>query len=235
MPPTDFVTRESTSHRVIHESVSVSDWVTRGSDAPRIIWESIGHPIDQVTWRQTRAVPGGTAVLNERNEIELSMSGPSPKNEEDALEVCERLVWALNERGGSWSAVEPGSADGDVDAWAPDLANAGRKIEMQVVRASPNARWKELAATGVVDEKLDCDTAADELFAAIEKKGEHYADAQRRRLTLVIDVSRVPSHTFEAVFRAFRACHEDEARAYGFAAIWVVGGKDVLVSKLLED
>src|SRR5258708_6044641 len=56
--------------------------------------------------RMTHTRPGlqSTAEADDQGKITLTATGPAPKNEEGALEICARLVRALNATGGTWSA-----------------------------------------------------------------------------------------------------------------------------------
>jgi len=58
------------------------------------------------------------------------------RNEEDALEVCARLVRALNTTGENWSAPVKGKQD--IDGYSTNPA--GDKLQMQVVRRH---LWRE--------------------------------------------------------------------------------------------
>src|SRR5687768_8975694 len=54
------------------------------------------------------------AQRDDQGRIVLSIKGPSPKNEEDVLDLCARLVRLLNISGGTWSV--PVIGEQEVDA-----------------------------------------------------------------------------------------------------------------------
>ena len=64
--------------------------------------------------------------------------------------------------------------------------------------------------------------------------GEYREHAKfwKRKLSLVLDAARTPSHTFQQVLDAFRALHREESQKAGFAQVWAVGPQDSLVERL---
>jgi hypothetical protein len=183
-----------------------------------------------VTWEQTRGAENGSATLNDQEDIRLFQTGKSTTNEDGVPAVCERLVRVLVKAGAHWGAVVPNTAANDVDAWAS--APDGTLLEMQVIRASVNAkRYAALTRRGQVEEALNCDDAADELCAAVMKKAK-YPIEQRRKLTLVLDATKLASHTFAQVFDSFHRRHADTCKALEFGSVWVVGATDPAVTRL---
>src|SRR5262249_3294826 len=66
------------------------------------------------SWVQTRPGIQSMAQLTDCGKITLDATGPAPRNEEDALAICHRLVQVLNSSGGKWS--DPVAGDQDIDA-----------------------------------------------------------------------------------------------------------------------
>jgi hypothetical protein len=169
------------------------------------------------------------AELDDAGRITLRVTGSSPKNEEDGLEICARLVRVLNSEEGSWSVPVPGEQD--IDGYSTN--KTGDKLEMQVVRSSNNGRmWQELNYKGSVQIDMDVYRAADELIAAIRKKSQKYSSAQKTGITLVLDSGRTPGHTYQNVIDAFRKRHLADCQAAGFNAVWAVGSHEALVVRL---
>jgi hypothetical protein len=169
------------------------------------------------------------AEADDDGRITLKATGPSPRNEEDALQTCARLVKFLNGVGADWS--DPRRGDQDIDCCSTN--SAGAKLEMQVVRASTSEQfWQELNKAGSAHVDHVAGTLADELIGAIRKKASKYSPAQKKGIVLVLDATRTPSHTFQQVFDAFRAQHLEECQKAGFAQVWVVGSQDSLVERL---
>lgn len=169
------------------------------------------------------------AGANDEGRITLTATGPSPRNEEGAIEICARLVRFLNASGADWS--EPREGAQDIDGCSTN--SGGDTLEMQVVRASTNRKlWQEVNEAGSATLDYVAATLADELIAAIRKKIGKYPSAQRKYLVLVLDAARTPSHTFQQVHDAFQAKHHEECRESGFANVWCVGPHDALVVRL---
>ncbi|MEX2141388.1 MAG: hypothetical protein WD894_19130 [Pirellulales bacterium] len=166
---------------------------------------------------------------DDQGKISLTATGPGPKNEDGALEICARLVRTLNKVGGDWSVPEKGTQD--IDRYSTNLA--GNQLQMQVVRASNNKKlWQELNKAGSAAIDYVGSTAAREMLEAILKKAKRYPAEQKREMTLVLDAAWTPSHTFQRVLDAFRAQHLEECQEAGFAQVWAVGPQDSLVERL---
>jgi hypothetical protein len=177
----------------------------------------------------TRPGLQSTAQADDQGKITLTATGPGPRNEDDAVEMCARLVRSLNESGGDWSAQEGGTQDIDAYSTNPN----GDKLLMQVVRASNNSKlWQEVNTVGSATIYYGPSTVASEMMEAIRKKLGKYPTEQKRKMSLVLDASRTPSHTFQQVLDAFRAQHREECQNAGFAQVWVVGPEDSVVEQL---
>lgn len=196
--------------RSVHETLSVSD---------------------SISWSQTRPAPNGNATLNDSGEIGLKLSGRPPRNEEDSIAVSARLVRSLNCNGENWSEPVPSAAD--IDSISTDNTNPDKRLFMQVVRANTDeAFWQSLGRSGTAEKKHDVEAAANDLITAVRKKAQKYPAIQRKKLTLVLDASHTPNHTFRQVHDVFSQVHRGECRKFGFSSVWVVGASDALVTRL---
>lgn len=177
----------------------------------------------------TRPGLQSTAQADDQGKITLTATGPGPRNEDGALEICARLVRILNKTGEDWSVPVEGHQD--IDGYSTNPS--GDELLMQVVRASNNNKlWQDVNKAGSVTIDYDPNTAAREMIEAIRKKSEKYPAEQKRKMSLVLDAARTPSHTFQQVLDAFRALHSEESQKAGFAQIWAVGPQDSLVERL---
>jgi len=151
------------------------------------------------------------------------------RNEEDALEVCARLVRALNTTGENWSAPVKGKQD--IDGYSTNPA--GDKLQMQVVRASNNNRlWQEVNNIGSATIDYVVSTVAREMIETIRKKTRKYPAEQKREMSLILDAARTPRHTYQQVLDAFRTHYLKECQKAGFAQVWAVGPQGSLVQRL---
>jgi hypothetical protein len=183
----------------------------------------------RVSWVQTRPGIQSKAQLTDYGKITLNAAGPAPRNEEDALAICHRLVQVLNSNGGKWSAPVAGHQDIDAESTNTD----GDGLQMQVVRATEDTSfWRELNVAGTASREYKATSAAAQLLAAIRKKAAKYASAQKKVLTLVLDAARTPNLTFSEVVTAFREAHLAECQEAGFAQVWVVGPHEGLGERL---
>lgn len=190
-------------------------------------------PTDAPSWKQARGGTNSRAELDDSGNVTLNLTGKPPKNEQDADEVCARLVRVLNDRGAAWGELKAGVPDGDVDYYASDVRTPATKLQMQVVRASDNEpMWAALGGDNKVDVKLESAMAADELLQVLEKKFRKYPADQRGQLALVIDANRIPSHTFQQVFDSFRSHHLEACKSFGFEQVWVVGAREEVISRI---
>jgi hypothetical protein len=170
-----------------------------------------------------------TAQADDQGKITLTITGPAPRNEDGAVEICARLVRTLNRTGGDWSIPTEGKQD--IDRYSTD--SAGNKLQMQVARAGNNNRlWQVVNDAGSATMDYSTSTAAREMIDAILKKSGKYPAEQKKHLSLVLDAARTPSHTFQQVGDAFRTQHLEECQKAGFAEVWIVGPQDSLVERL---
>jgi hypothetical protein len=184
---------------------------------------------ESVSWEQSRSAHDGTAVLNDINQISFAKTGRTPTNEDNALDVCARLVRWLNATGADWS--DPIAGTDDVDGYSTN--SRCEKLQMQVSRASHgDGMWRNLNRKGSVNVESDTENAANEIIDRVRKKSAKYPLTQRKALTLVVDASRTPGHTFQPVFDRFRCLHFEECKSSGFAQVWVVGAIDELIVRL---
>lgn len=186
---------------------------------------------DSYSASQTRPAPNGSATLDDTNRIQLNLTGRPPRNEEGSLDVSARLVRSLNVGGATWRAPVIGTED--VDAISTDSTILTKNLHMQVVRATTDeALWRTLGREGVAEKNQDATAVAQELISAVRKKAEKYPAAQRSNLTLVLDATRTPNHTFQQVHDVFARTHRAECSSFGFSSVWVVGAVDELVTRL---
>lgn len=173
------------------------------------------------------------AQRDDQGRITLNNTGPSPRNEQDALEICARLVRVLNAKGETFS--EPIKGDRDLDAIS--INTTGKTLEMQVTRSRTNQKlWQTLNRNGLSSTSYVDATAAAEIMVAIRQKSERkYPSKQKEKLFLVLDAARTPSHTFQSVLDTSRSRHLKECKEAGFAAVWLVGPHDSLVSRLDQE
>jgi len=130
------------------------------------------------------------AQLTDCGKITLDATGPAPRNEEDALEICHRLVQVLNSSGCKWSAPVAGHQDIDAESMNTD----GDRLQMQVVRATEDTSfWRDLNVSGTASREYNTTSAAAQLLAVIRKKAAKYASTQKEVLTLVLDAARTPT------------------------------------------
>lgn len=178
----------------------------------------------------TRPGLDSEARRDDQGNISLTATGRSPKNEEDVLEVCSRLVRQLNTSGETWSVPIAGMQDVD----AISVNSAGDCLQMQVTRASTNREfWETLNRIGSTSRRYFDTTVANEIMEAIRRKSKSkYPLEQRKKLVLVLDAARTPSHTFQPVLVAFRDRYFRECQEAGFAQVWLVGPQDSLVERI---
>ncbi len=177
----------------------------------------------------TRPGLNSTAQADDQGRVKLTVTGSSPKNEDDALNICARLVRVLNGQAGHWTAPNPGEQD--VDGYSTN--SDGHKFNMQVIRASHSpALWEELTKYGsACSESIASDVAKD-MIAAVLKKSVKYPSAQKKELTLILDAARTPIYTFQRVIDEFKNNHLLECQNAGFQQVWVVGPQDSIVERI---
>jgi len=167
------------------------------------------------SWVQTRPGIQSTAQLTDCGKLTLDATAPAPRNEEDALAICHRLVQVVNSSGGRWSAPVAGHQDIDAESMNTDED----RLQMQVVRATEDTSfWRELNVSGTASREYNATSAAAQLLAIVRKKASKYASAQKKVLTLVLDAARSPNLTLSEVVTAFRAAHLAECQEAGFRA-----------------
>jgi hypothetical protein len=177
----------------------------------------------------TRPGLQSAAQADDQGNITLMATGPGPRNEDDALEICARLVRTLNKTDGDWSV--PVQSKQDIDGYSTN--SASNKLQIQVVRASnDNGLWQAVNEAGSAKIVYTAPTAAREMIDVILKKSRKYPVKQKRQLSLVLDAARTPIHTLQPVIDAFRTQHLQECQEAGFAQVWVVGSQDILVERL---
>jgi len=188
---------------------------------------------DSVSWTQGRTGnKNSTAQLESSGRVQAKLVGASPRQEEDSLDTCARLVRVLNATGASWTApLAADDANADADGISIDPSDRKKSLRIQVVRASSNEMmWRTLGQQHEVEVEGNADMLADELLVVITKKRDHYP--ARADLTLAIDANRLPAHTFDVVLKSFERRHRATCAGYGFRDLWLVGPRDELVFRL---
>ncbi len=193
---------------------------------------SVSAPTDAVTLRHGRPGPEGShGSIDDRGNVNLTLSGKPARGREDEFETAERLIARLNLDGGVWGTpLHHETEDDPVDVSASD--GTGRTLNVQVVRVSNEARWSRLGQTGRVEEQLHREAVADELFEAIKKKSTTYGPHEIHSMTLAVDVGRLPSHTFKQAIESLEARHGGACKRFGFESVWVVGARLDLVYRI---
>jgi len=167
--------------------------------------------------------------------LSYSLSGDSPQGEEDTLNVCSRLIQALNAQGRDvWQlSTTEGYAD---DGSAIDSRTPSRSLSIQVVRAVVDSTlWQELSQSGDVTRTVtDPKFLVDEIVKAIQLKANpvKLPDSVRHGLLLALDATRLPVFGFDSVIEQFRSHHSDWVTGLGFESVWLVGPTADLVWRL---
>ena len=183
--------------------------------------------------QETRPDEKNHSASEQAGEIVQSVTGPAPRNEEGALEVCQRLARGWSNENLSWEAVllPPG---GDADCLLRSATHGQQPVRVHVTRARDSqSYWRELGQTGAV---ASTSTAADivsEMWTAVAAKVSKYPKSQRAALILLLDASRVPEAVLGGPISAARA--DGRFRSTGFAEIWVVGPLDSTERRLDVD
>ena len=177
----------------------------------------------------TRPGLDSTAQADDQGRVKLTVTGSSPKNEDDALDICARFVRVLNLKGGNWTAPKQGEQD--VDGYS--TTSADEVLKMQVVRACHNPElWKDLTQSGTASTESIASEVAKDMFAAIRKKSLKYPSTQKKELTLLLDAARTPIYTFRQVLDEFKANHLLACQKAAFQQVWVIGPQDSLVERI---
>lgn len=159
--------------------------------------------------------------------VTYAIGGHAPQNEEGSLATGRRLVHRLREDGAEWGVIEWVGED-DVDCrsrWGDEVLN------IQVFRAMPKDKWRNLHLTGQVIGATQAAELADNLHGAIDAKARVSPLKQRRGLVLAIDAFDTPFLATGTVVESFRESHQKDVAAYRFRSVWVVGPPG-LVSRL---
>ena len=174
--------------------------------------------------------PGSHGSIDDGGSISIDLCRGPPHGREGELEAGTRLINKLNAEGAAWSGIQAHDEHDSIDVSARDLG--GAELRMQVTRVSNSKRWEELGTRGIVGETLSSDVVAQELFETISKKAQRYGPVERAKLTLVVDVAELPSHTFEQVVGQLRSQLHSASECRGFEAIWIVGHRPDLVFRV---
>jgi hypothetical protein len=160
--------------------------------------------------------------------VAQAVAGRSPRNEEGALEACQRLARAWSCEGGNWAAERV--EDRDVDCLLRCGTAASRPMRAQVTRwASPDF-WRDLGRHRSAGSIATPEAVAREMLNAVLAKAARSPLRQRGDLVLVLDAIRAPAAALDLVVEAARAA--GSFRGIGFQEVWVVGPMDEMVHRI---
>jgi hypothetical protein len=133
------------------------------------------------------------------------------------------LVFHLNESGATWSKPErPDGHEIGVDFIS---RGSGGTLAIQVTRVPRDqAQWQSLRRDGHVANAVDIAEAALDLINAIRHKGRKSRPKGNADVTLVLDASTSLVYTLSNTLEEFVREYHEEAKTFGFASIWLVGG-----------
>jgi hypothetical protein len=163
--------------------------------------------------------------------------GRPSQGEEDVLQVCRSLRYALKREGEDWGhfGLPRGRVD-NVDAVARN--GAGDRLQVQVTRIE-RAAWEVLGRHGQATLGRGPEELAAAIRAAVESKGDPSPQhrggipaGQRPEILLALDAISSPAYAHEAVVAAFLAGHREWAAGLGFRAVWLVGPTVALTRRL---
>lgn len=177
----------------------------------------------------------GSGDIGDSGFVTITLAGVPPRGEAGTLKACQRFVTHLNSKlAQSWAAPTEFRGGQHIDAEVLGLgALAGRKLEIQVVRALTDpVFWEGLGYNGRVSLSLPLDAAAGVLKAAVKLKTGKIPPAIRSSLTLVLDAVDVPGLSLDDVIDAFNKVYGCWVDAQGFESVWVVGPWASLIRRL---
>jgi hypothetical protein len=163
-------------------------------------------------------------VIGEHARFQLE--GPGSQGESDTLFVCETLVNALNSAGVEWPAPRLIADIGSRNERGEDCESCtdGQRLAIQVVKAdSDGAIWRDLNVTGAASGTKSTQRVVQGMLETINVKAGRASAADRGRLLLALDATRVPMAAMAPAVEAFRKQHGRSVRSLGFASVWVVG------------
>lgn len=169
--------------------------------------------------------------LDSNEKISYTIQGPSPKGEENTLDVCRVLINRLNLEGGQWcEPAKPVELEGGIDWEAKD---GEMVLSVQVTRAVSNQdTWQQLGQSGNVASITTIENAADDLLARAREKARGVPRVQLSEIVLALDAMDTAGHTLKAVVNEFWKRHSATVRALGFKAIWIIGPLENQTSRL---
>jgi hypothetical protein len=202
---------------------------------PRVITES--HHPDGSASTVVRAGDFVASSLTGGGQQRQDFQGRSSQGEEDVLQVCRSLRFALKREGEVWGTfgVPRGRPD-NVDAVARNAA--GDRLQVQVTRIE-RAAWEMLGRYRQATLERGPDELAAAIRVAVESKGDPSPQrrggipaGQRPGILLALDAISSPAYADEAVVAAFLAGHREWAARLGFRAVWLVGPTVALTRQL---
>ena len=154
------------------------------------------------------------------DNVDQFFRGVPPRGEQDVLQVCRTLRYALKGVGEEWERFRS-MPQGD-DADAVSMNAQGHELRVQVTAVERRA-WRELGRNGTTRSQRSVVDLVEDIHDAIAAKAAKHAPAQRRALVLALDAQRSPAHSQAVVADLFRAERGDWARSLGYHAIWLIG------------
>jgi hypothetical protein len=201
----------------------------------RVITES-NHP-DGTASTVVRAGDFVASSVTGSGQQRQDFHGRPSQGEEDVLQVCRSLRYALEREGEVWGRFGlPRGRSDNVDAVARNAA--GDRLQVQVTRIE-RAAWEVLGRHGQATLDRGPEELAAAVRAAVESKGvpspQHrraIPAGQRSGILLALDAISSPAYAHEAVAAAFLAGHREWAAGLGFRAVWLVGPTVALTRRL---
>jgi hypothetical protein len=159
--------------------------------------------------------------------LRSSYMGPALKGEHGSDFAAGALIFHLNRMGGSWSPPERATGrERGVDFTSSSSAGA---LAIQVTRIPQDpARWQRVHQGGHVSGAVDISLAAQDLIEAILQKGGKSRPNANADVTLVLDGSSDLAYMLENTLTHFEREFGAEARAQGFASIWLVTATQIV-------
>jgi hypothetical protein len=201
----------------------------------RVITES--HHPDGTASTVVRAGDFVASSVTGGGQQRQDFQGRPSQGEQDVLQVCRSLRFALEREGEVWGRFgQPRGRPDDVDAVARNAA--GDRLQVQVTRIE-RAAWEVLGRHGQATLQRGPEELAAAIRAALESKGDPSPQRrggiparQRSEILLALDAISSPAYADEAVVAAFLAGHREWAAGLGFRAVWLVGPTVALTRRL---
>lgn len=170
------------------------------------------------------------ADLAADGKASYEITGSSRQNETGVVEVCALLAQRL--RADGVPAGDPRPASGEERGIDCEIPRGDSILQVQVSRPATPQIWRTLVRSGSTFRDLEISAAVTDLQDIIDRKAAKTAPNDRTRIILAIDATETVVHAMDAVVRSFRSQRGRDLRAFGFAAVWVVGPERDSVHRL---